>query len=312
MNEKGIINYEKMARNARFKTYFFYVGTGSESVIEAIKSAKDRVYCSDNTKTLNISINKQYTSGQYMIKEFETIDANIIVGDLQQLHRSNAEIITIGNNGNIDSIDEFSENEFLGYNNVFLYDQKSKILALQHNQNGCGMKSFQALLNTYNPSILNNDVYITFSACESTTDLENIKQFSKLSLKMNIAKLPAQQGITESNFENKQIDKIAQLGLEMHSEYVTLIVGSANNMLDKTLIKCMTEVITNDKNKHIIDKFLLDCQLSNGENTELNFLSNKAQKIKDIEYGTELDYALRKQIIREHYDQFIIEKCKEL
>lgn len=42
------------------------------------------------------------------------------------------------------------------------------------------------------------------------------------------------------------------------------------------------------------------------------FLLNKAQKIKDIEYGTELDYALRKQIIREHYDQFIIEKCKEL
>ena len=45
MNEKSKINYEKMARNARFKTYFFYVDSGSESVIEAIKSAKDRVNC---------------------------------------------------------------------------------------------------------------------------------------------------------------------------------------------------------------------------------------------------------------------------
>lgn len=67
----------------------------------------------------------------------------------------------------------------------------------------------------------------------------------------------------------------------------------------------MTEVVTDDKNKHIIDKFLLDCQLSNGENAELNFLSNKAQKIEDITTDTELDYCERKKIIIQHITDFI-------
>lgn len=53
-----------------------------------------------------------------------------------------------------------------------------------------------------------------------------------------------------------------------------------------------------------IEKFILDCHLSSGENAELNFLHNKAQKVTDIPCGTELDYQYRKNIIKGHFESF--------
>lgn len=303
MSEKYKTNYEKMARNARFKTYFFQANSGDQFIINSITSANGKMYCSDS-------------SGQYIIKSYETINENIIVGDLQQLHEPNAQKVIIGNNGNIENADDFPENEFLGYNNVFLYDSKSKILALQHNINGCGIKSFQAILNTYNPSILSNNTdnyFIDFAIEISKTNIDNVENFSKLALKFKIAKNhnPSSSGLNPTVFNNTHLDKIAQIGNDCNGEYMTVIIGSTK-CLDKPIIKSFAQTLTQDNNKQFIDKFILDCQLSNGENAELNFIINRAQKIKDIEYGTQLDYALRKDIIKEHYNEFISEKCKEL
>ena len=191
-----------------------------------------------------------------------------------------------------DNID-FGDNEFWGYNNCFIYDKTTCILALQHNMNGCGIKSFQAMLNSNLPDILN--MTIDFAICPATFSFDDVRNASKLCMSFNVAKY--------QDFNEESFNQFKNIGKNLGAEEVKIILGTTK-YLDMPIINQMVDVLNNDKASDFVDKFILDCQLSSGENAELNLLHNKAQKVEEIPYGIELDYPYRKSIIQNHFESF--------
>jgi hypothetical protein len=85
-----------------------------------------------------------------------------------------------------------------------------------------------------------------------------------------------------------------------------IVRSQSESFLDSKWVKKIVPILQN--NKQIKLKSLkTECILSSGENAELNFLSNKAQTIQDIESNATLDYNKRKDIIKQNIQDFIKE-----
>ena len=277
MNEKSKINYEKMARPIRFKTLFFKISKGNEFIINAIKNI-------DTQKTHNEKRKK------YRLEQSQE-ENDFIIGDLQQIHNANAVKITVDKETIVNS-ENFNENELLGYNNVFCYSDKHYILALQHNNNGVGAQSFEDMLNNHITEALSGDG-IRFSIIEQKDKFNDVENFNSIEFKI-------------SKYQNIDDDSFMEFNeLKNKIKFDTCkVILKSETFLDFNWVKKAIPSLQSNKNIQLED-LKTDCILSNGENAELNFLSNKAQKIEDITTDTELDYFERKKIIIQRITDFI-------